>query len=35
MLCEDNGSFVYKLVTREPKGQVKTLTIDARRPFVR
>ena len=35
MLCEDNGGFVYKLVTREPKGQVKTLTVDARRPFMR
>lgn len=35
MLCEVNGSFVYKLITREPKGQVKTFTVDAREPEVR
>jgi hypothetical protein len=35
MLCEANGSFVYKLITREPEGQVNTFTVDAREPFVR
>jgi hypothetical protein len=35
MLCEANGSFFDKLITREPMGQVKTFTVDAREPFVR
>ncbi len=32
-LCEERGRFVYRLVVREPKGQVVTRVVDARKPF--
>ncbi len=32
-LCESQGRFVYHLVVREAKGQIKLVEVDARRPF--
>jgi hypothetical protein len=32
-LCADQGRYVYRLIVREPKGQVKMLLVDARKPF--
>lgn len=34
-LCTENGKFVYRLVVREEKGQLKSLTVDAKTPFAR
>ena len=31
-LCRENGSYVYRLVVRDPKGQMKTVVLDARGP---
>ena len=31
-LCYENGSYVYRLVVRDPKGQLKSVSIDARGP---
>jgi uncharacterized membrane protein YkoI len=33
-LCESGGKYVFKLVVRQ-RGQFKTLTVDARKPFDR
>jgi len=32
-LCETNGSYIYDLVLRSAKGQLKSVTVDARDPF--
>jgi uncharacterized membrane protein YkoI len=34
-LCETPNGYVYKLVIRDSTGQLKALTVDARRPFDR
>lgn len=34
-LCEENGRFVYRIVVKDGKGQLKSLTVDARKPFAR
>lgn len=34
-LCEDAGTFVYRLVVKDRNGQLKSLTVDARKPFAR
>ncbi|MEQ1712665.1 MAG: hypothetical protein ABL908_14865 [Hyphomicrobium sp.] len=34
-LCEDGGTYVYRLVVKDRNGQLKTLTVDARKPFAR
>lgn len=34
-LCEDAGTYVYRLVVKDRNGQLKTLTVDARKPFAR
>lgn len=34
-LCEESGRYVYRLVVREPKGQLKVVSVDARKPFER
>ena len=31
-LCRENGGYVYRLVVRDPKGQMKQVVIDARSP---
>jgi uncharacterized membrane protein YkoI len=31
-LCYENGSYIYRLVVRDPKGQLKSVAIDARGP---
>ena len=31
-LCLENGGYVYRLVVRDPKGQMKSVAIDARGP---
>ena len=32
-LCEEQGRYVYHLVVRESKGQLRTVSVDARSPF--
>ena len=32
-LCEDAGRFIYRLLVREPQGQLRTVNVDARKPF--
>jgi|SRR5919108_919829 uncharacterized membrane protein YkoI len=32
-LCEHEGRYVYRLVVRKGKGQLKIVTVDARKPF--
>ena len=34
-LCREKGVFVYQLIVREPNGQLKRLSVDARHPFQR
>jgi uncharacterized membrane protein YkoI len=34
-LCKDGTSYVYRLVVRDAYGQVRSVTVDARRPFSR
>lgn len=34
-LCAEKGGFVYRLVIRDPKGRLKSRTVDARAPFGR
>lgn len=34
-LCEENGSFVYRLLVRDTHGQLLNHTVDARSPFGR
>jgi uncharacterized membrane protein YkoI len=33
VLCREQGAFVYQLIVREPNGQLKRLSVDARHPF--
>lgn len=32
-LCKENDRFVYRVVVKSPGGQVRNLTLDARKPF--
>jgi uncharacterized membrane protein YkoI len=32
-LCETRAGYVYKLVIRDAAGQIKTITVDAKKPF--
>jgi uncharacterized membrane protein YkoI len=32
-LCEENGAFFYRIVVRDGRGQLSTLSVDARAPF--
>lgn len=34
-LCQDGSSFSYRIVVRDGKGQLKSLVVDARKPFQR
>ena len=34
-LCEENGSFVYRILVRDARGQLTSHTVDARAPFAR
>ena len=34
-LCEEKGSFVYRLLVRDPQGKLSAHTVDARAPFGR
>ena len=34
-LCEEKGSFVYRLLVRDPQGKLTAHTVDARAPFGR
>lgn len=34
-LCQGDGAFVYRIVVKDAKGQLKTLNVDARKPFGR
>lgn len=34
-LCQDDGRFTYKIVVKDAKGQLKSLSVDARKPFAR
>jgi len=34
-LCEEKGSFVYRLLVRDPQGKLTAHTVDARAPFDR
>lgn len=32
-LCEEKGGFAYRLVIRDAKGSLKTVSVDAKNPF--
>lgn len=32
-LCEEDGRFVYRLVLREARGHLRTMSVDAKMPF--
>jgi len=34
-LCEENGSFFYRIVMRDERGRLTSRTVDARNPFGR
>ena len=34
-LCKDRGRFVYRLMVRNSHGALRTLVVDAKRPFER
>ena len=34
-LCHDDGAFVYRIVVKDAKGQLKTINVDARKLFAR
>ncbi len=34
-LCEDGGSYVYRIVVKDGQGALKTISVDARKPFAR
>jgi hypothetical protein len=34
-LCVENTQFVYRIVVREPNGQIRIHTVNARKPFDR
>lgn len=34
-LCQERGSYVFRLIVRRANGQLKSVTLDARRPFGR
>lgn len=34
-LCRENGIYVFRLVVKGVSGQLRTVTVDARRPFGR
>ena len=32
-LCEENGAYVFRLVIKDGRGNLKTVTVDAKNPF--
>ncbi len=32
-LCEDNGVYIYRLIVKDSRGNLKTETVDAKNPF--
>jgi uncharacterized membrane protein YkoI len=34
-LCEDKGSYSYRVTVRDPKGSLRSVTTDAKKPFER
>lgn len=34
-LCEENGTFIYQLLVRDPNGRLVNKKVDARQPFKR
>lgn len=34
-LCEEHGRYIYRLLVRAPHGQLKIVSVDARKPFER
>ncbi|MFM9943197.1 MAG: PepSY domain-containing protein [Hyphomicrobiaceae bacterium] len=32
-LCREESHFVYRIVMRDPRGRISSLTVDARQPF--
>lgn len=34
-LCETDGNYVYRIVIKQDNGKLKTMTVDARKPFAR
>jgi uncharacterized membrane protein YkoI len=34
-LCEGEGSYRYRIVVKDGKGQLKSLVVDAKKPFAR
>lgn len=34
-LCRSDAGYVYRVVLKDGKGQLKTLSVDARKPFAR
>lgn len=34
-LCETDGNYVYRIVVKQDNGKLKSMTVDARKPFAR
>ncbi len=34
-LCDVDGTYVYRIVLKEENGKLKSMTVDARKPFAR
>jgi uncharacterized membrane protein YkoI len=34
-LCQEGSRYIYRLLMRDPRGRLNTLTVDARKPFDR
>lgn len=34
-LCQDGSRYIYRLLMRDPRGRLNTVTVDARQPFER
>jgi len=34
-LCQDGSRYIYRLLMRDPRGRLNTVTVDARTPFER
>lgn len=35
VLCQDDGKYFYRVVVRDDDGRLRTVTVDARKPFDR
>jgi len=35
VLCKDDGNYFYRIVVRDENGQLRTVNVDARKPFDR